>query len=82
VPEHAAEVPFDGEDLSVDAPRPAAHRAEVTVHETLDRRPRHRRRVTTAAPEGSDPNPTPEAPRHVAPENDEQLRRDKPPHWG
>lgn len=43
---------------------------------------RVRRRVTTEPPPGSDPTPTPEAPRHRAAENDEQLRRDKPPHWG
>lgn len=42
-----------------------------------------RRRVTQAGPEGSDPHPfdPPEEPRSVT-ENDDQLRADKPPHWG
>lgn len=43
---------------------------------------RRRRRVTTPSPEGSDPTPISEAPRHRAPENDQRLRADKPPHWG
>ena len=46
-----------------------------------DARPR-RRRATTAAPIGTDPNPTPEKPRHRANENDDQLKADVPPHWG
>lgn len=44
---------------------------------------RHRgRRVTTAAPAGSDPTPTPEPSRGTGAENDERLKADKPPHWG
>ncbi|MDJ0336153.1 MAG: hypothetical protein ACOH10_12680 [Rhodoglobus sp.] len=41
-----------------------------------------RRRASTKPPPGSDPTPLPEPPRHASTENDEQLRRDKPPHWG
>lgn len=41
-----------------------------------------RRRASTKPPPGSDPNPAPEPPRHTGTENDAQLRRDKPPHWG
>jgi hypothetical protein len=44
--------------------------------------PRKSRRVTTEPPEGSDPLPTGEPPRHRARENDERLKADKPPHWG
>lgn len=40
------------------------------------------RRVRTVPPEGSDPHPEPEPKRHVSTENDEQLKRDVPPHWG
>jgi len=39
-------------------------------------------RVTTAAPAGSDPNPTPEPTRGSGTENDARLKADKPPHWG
>ena len=42
---------------------------------------RRRRRVTTQPVPGSDPAPAPEPPRHRAGENDDQLRRDVPPHW-
>ena len=42
----------------------------------------HRRRASTQPPVGSDPTPSPEPARHATNENDEQLRRDKPPHWG
>jgi hypothetical protein len=49
---------------------------------TPPRRPRVRRRVTTAPVPGSDPTPLPEPARHAQGENDEQLKRDKPPHWG
>jgi hypothetical protein len=49
---------------------------------TPERRPRVRRRVTTAPVPGSDPTPLPEPARHAQGENDEQLKRDKPPHWG
>lgn len=41
-----------------------------------------RRRVTTEPVPGSDPNPAPEPPRHREGENDAELRRDVPPHWG
>ncbi|WP_339619510.1 hypothetical protein [uncultured Salinibacterium sp.] len=41
-----------------------------------------RRRVTTAAPTGSDPHPQAEPERHSNNENDERLKGDKPPHWG
>jgi len=40
-----------------------------------------RRRVVTPPPSGSDPNPAPEPPRHASTENDDRLKRDKPPHW-
>lgn len=52
--------------------------------ETADRpggTARRRRRVTTQPVPGSDPAPAPEPPRHRAGENDDQLRRDVPPHW-
>lgn len=42
---------------------------------------RPRRRVTTQPVPGSDPAPAPEPPRHRTGENDDQLRRDVPPHW-
>ena len=44
---------------------------------------RRRRRVTQAAPKGSDPHPfdPPTAPRAQG-ENDDRLRADRPPHWG
>jgi hypothetical protein len=45
-------------------------------------RRRKNRRVTTQPVPGSDPNPAPEPPRHAPGENDEQLKRDVPPHWG
>lgn len=46
-------------------------------------RPRRRnRRVRTEPVPGTDPNPTPEPSRHGEGENDEQLKRDVPPHWG
>jgi len=45
-------------------------------------RPRIRRRVTTEPVPGSDPNPAPEPRRHSSGENDDQLKRDVPPHWG
>jgi len=46
------------------------------------RRPRVRRRVTTEPVPGYDPSGVPEPPRHAEGENDERLKRDKPPHWG
>jgi hypothetical protein len=39
-------------------------------------------RVTTPAPEGSDPAPAPEPARSSGDENDERLKGDVPPHWG
>ena len=45
------------------------------------RRPRHRKRVTTDAPAGTDPTPSSEPPRHALDENDQRLREDKPPHY-
>jgi len=54
------------------------HRADLAEPDLPSRRSR---RVTTDAPEGSDPNPVQEPPRHRAEENDEQLKRDVPPHW-
>lgn len=44
--------------------------------------PRIRRRVTTEPVPGTDPHPDPEPRRHASGENDEQLKRDVPPHWG
>jgi len=61
-------------------PSDPAHRADVPS-DVPTGRGRHRR-VTTAPPEGSDPTPAPEPARHASTENDEQLKRDKPPHWG
>lgn len=59
----------------------ARHRAEG---EADARKPgeRIRRRVTTEPVAGSDPHPSPEPRRHADGENDEQLKRDVPPHWG
>lgn len=42
---------------------------------------RRRRRVTTQPVGGYDPTPPPEPARHRDGENDDQLRRDVPPHW-
>jgi len=42
---------------------------------------RRGRRVRTTPPEGSDPTPQPEPPRHTSTENDERLKGDKPPHY-
>ena len=39
------------------------------------------RRARTAAPPGTDPAPAPEAPRHRDADNDDRLRREKPPHY-
>jgi len=58
------------------------HRAEDNDHVAQSARPRGQRRVTTPPPPGSDPSPAPEPGRHKVDENDEQLKRDKPPHWG
>ena len=61
-------------------PSEPAHRADVPS-DVPSGRGKHRR-VTTDAPAGSDPNPAPEPARHASTENDDQLKRDKPPHWG
>lgn len=45
-------------------------------------RPRIRRRVTTDPVPGTDPHPSAEPRRHASGENDDQLKRDVPPHWG
>jgi hypothetical protein len=44
------------------------------------RRRRHRR-VTTAPPPGSDPEPLAEPERHELTENDDRLKQEKPPHY-
>jgi len=71
-PPSAAEMTQVGASPPPGAERPK-HRAPRTT--------RVRRRVTTAGVPGTDPAPAGEPPRHVAGENDEQLRRDVPPHW-
>ncbi len=49
---------------------------------TVELPPRkRRRRVTTQPPEGSDPTPATEPPRHARGENDDRMRGDKPPHY-
>lgn len=63
-------------------PSDPSHRAAVAHSPEPGLRARHRRRVTTEPPAGSDPNPEPEVGGHAATENDERLKRDKPPHWG
>lgn len=42
---------------------------------------RRNRRVTTPPPPGSDPTPAPEPPRLPRGDNDERMRREKPPHY-
>ncbi len=42
---------------------------------------RRHRRVTTAPPVGSDPEPSAEPERHTLTENDERLKQEKPPHY-
>ncbi len=76
-PEHAVSEPAVPEP---DAPAPdaAAPDAAAPVER---RRPRTRRRVTTPPPDGTDPTPAPEAPRHPGNENDDRMRADKPPHY-
>jgi hypothetical protein len=39
------------------------------------------RRVTTEPPDGSDPTPSSEPPRHRLDENDDRLNAEKPPHY-
>lgn len=51
-------------------------------HDAPTPRERPRRRVTTEAIAGSDPNPQKEPTRHAENENDDRLRADTPPHWG
>ena len=63
-------------------PSEPAHRGDPVDAPDPAPRARHRRRVTTESPAGSDPTPAPEEPRHASTENDEQLKRDVPPHWG
>lgn len=61
-------------------PGPAA----ASGRDTDDRsggRVRPRRRVTTQPVPGYVPSPAPEPARHRDGENDDQLRRDVPPHW-
>ncbi|MBX3098553.1 MAG: hypothetical protein KF761_03155 [Salinibacterium sp.] len=65
---------------AVYVPSEPSHRADVP-EDVPPGRGKHRR-VTTDVPPGTDPNPTAEPARHSSTENDEQLRRDKPPHWG
>ena len=69
-------------DGPIMTPADPAHRADLGVPQAPGSRPRHRRRVTTKPPAGSDPTPEPEKRRHAASENDDKLKRDKPPHWG
>ncbi|MFM6968227.1 MAG: hypothetical protein ACKOWN_04780 [Microbacteriaceae bacterium] len=44
-------------------------------------KPPRKRRVVRPAPDGTDPKPSPEPKRHETTENDERLKRDKPPHY-
>ncbi|MBC7590137.1 MAG: hypothetical protein H7226_03705 [Salinibacterium sp.] len=77
-PAGAAE-PAEGDGESADAE--SAEGAAEPHPAVLTPRIR-RRRASTQPPPGSDPTPLPEPARHATTENDEQLRRDKPPHWG
>jgi hypothetical protein len=63
--------------------RPDSDPADPDVAEGDEppRRPKHRKRVTTEAPPGTDPTPSSERPRHALDENDQRLREDKPPHY-
>lgn len=78
MPDHAHPDRADGEPKH--ASEPAA--APVTGDPAHRAGRRRGRRVRTEPPAGSDPTPSPEPPRHASTENDEQLKRDKPPHWG
>jgi hypothetical protein len=64
----------------------AKHRADDDPHEDVPDAvgpPRRiRRRVRTEPVPGTDAHPSPEPPRHQSGENDDQLKRDVPPHWG
>ena len=53
----------------------------MTDEKHPERRERRRRRVTTEPPPGSDPKPEGEPDRHSGTENDERMRREKPPHY-
>ena len=90
-PARDAELPADEAGPPADEAGPPARKAEPPEGEAelpADEDPAvltpriHRRRASTQPPSGSDPTPSPEPARHAANENDEQLRRDKPPHWG
>ncbi|MGE3193156.1 MAG: hypothetical protein AB7K08_06790 [Microbacteriaceae bacterium] len=48
--------------------------------ESVETGPKHRR-VTTPPPDGSDPTPSSEPPRHRLDENDDRLNAEKPPHY-
>ena len=50
------------------------------VVEPVETGPKHRR-VTTQPPDGSDPTPSAEPPRHRLDENDDRLNAEKPPHY-
>jgi len=69
----------DEPEAAVFTPSEPSHRADVPTDIPVGRG-KHRR-VTTEPPAGSDPAPAPEPPRHASTENDEQLKRDVPPHW-
>ena len=60
-------------------------RSDAHAVEATDEQPggtvRRRRRVTTQPVPGYDPAAPPEPARHRDGENDDQLRRDVPPHW-
>lgn len=68
-------------DGPVTKPFEPVHRGKADPQLRVVPEGRHRRRVTTDPPPGSDPRPTPEAPRHSGTENDDRLKGDKPPHW-
>lgn len=70
-----------GAPAPADAAAVAAADVPAAGEPAQPRRRKHRRVRTEPVP-GSDPNPAPETPRHTSGENDEQLKRDVPPHWG
>ena len=72
-PDDAEPLDATGDGTEAELERPKHRAARV---------PRQRRRVTTDAVPGTDPAPANEPPRHIASENDDRLRADKPPHWG
>ena len=87
-PARDAAPPADEAGPPADEAGPPARETEPDEGESGDQDPAvltpriHRRRASTQPPAGSDPTPSPEPARHATNENDEQLRRDKPPHWG